>query len=135
MSVWTKGILSIMVAASVGFGWNYVWTKSNHYTGRLYESSTLTAEAEGAHGLSLRTDKKGEAAPFKVYAKQKLYRYAQPTFTASQRVQVYPQEAKAHAPVFTVVGKARSSNGVARYKLNDGTYITADQQYVQAVGE
>ncbi|EHO49714.1 hypothetical protein HMPREF9104_02426 [Lentilactobacillus kisonensis F0435] len=34
------------------------------------------------------------------------------------------------APTFTVVAKAKSANGAARYKLSDGTYITANKKYV-----
>jgi len=67
--------------------------------------------------------------PFKVYGKQKLYRYSHATFTNNRRVQAHAKKVKAHAPVFTVVGKTTSKNGAARYKLDDGTHITAKSNY------
>ncbi|MFD1454953.1 DUF5776 domain-containing protein [Levilactobacillus lanxiensis] len=68
--------------------------------------------------------------PFKVYGKQKLYRYSHANFTNKRRVQAHAKKVKAHAPVFTVVGKTTASNGAARYKLSDGTHITASDKYV-----
>ncbi|WP_204120013.1 DUF5776 domain-containing protein [Levilactobacillus wangkuiensis] len=68
--------------------------------------------------------------PFKVYGKQKLYRYSHANFTNKRRVQAHAKKVKAHAPVFTVVGKTTASNGAARYKLSDGTHITASSKYV-----
>lgn len=68
--------------------------------------------------------------PFKVYGKQKLYRYSHANFTNKRRVQAHAKKVKAHAPVFTVVGTTTSSNGAARYQLSDGTHITASSKYV-----
>ncbi|WP_135368582.1 DUF5776 domain-containing protein [Levilactobacillus suantsaiihabitans] len=69
-------------------------------------------------------------SPFKVYGKKKLYRYSHATFTNNRRVQTHAKKVKAHAPVFTVVGKTTSKTGAARYVLNDGTHITAKADYV-----
>lgn len=67
---------------------------------------------------------------FKVYAKKSLYRYKSVNFTKNNRVKKYVVKSRTTAPTFTVVGKAKSANGAARYKLSDGTYITANKQYV-----
>ncbi|WP_125583511.1 DUF5776 domain-containing protein [Levilactobacillus cerevisiae] len=68
--------------------------------------------------------------PFKVYGKQRLYRYSHATFTNNRRVQTHAKKTKAYAPVMTVVGTTQSNNGVARYTLDDGTHITANSDYV-----
>lgn len=68
--------------------------------------------------------------PFKIYGKQKLYRYTNPTFQNHQRVQAHAKKTRAHAPVFTVVKKTTSKNGAARYQLSDGSHVTANSKYV-----
>ncbi|WP_125683550.1 DUF5776 domain-containing protein [Levilactobacillus yonginensis] len=68
--------------------------------------------------------------PFKIYGKQKLYRYTNPTFQNHQRVQGHAKKTRAHAPVFTVVKKTTSKNGAARYQLSDGSHVTANSKYV-----
>lgn len=68
--------------------------------------------------------------PFKIYGKQKLYRYTNPTFQNHQRVQTHAKKTRAHAPVFTVVKKTTSKNGAARYQLSDGSHVTANSKYV-----
>ncbi|WP_261809639.1 DUF5776 domain-containing protein [Levilactobacillus humaensis] len=67
---------------------------------------------------------------FKVYGKQKFYRYKNVDFKKSERVQKYVKKPRIYAPVFTVVGTATSKAGNPRYKLSDGTYITAKSDYV-----
>lgn len=76
------------------------------------------------------TEQPAEFQPFAVYGKQKLYRYSRPTFTHATRLQGYAKKAKAYAPQFKVVGTAQSTQGRLRYRLDDGTYITARPEYV-----
>ncbi|MFD1454951.1 DUF5776 domain-containing protein [Levilactobacillus lanxiensis] len=99
-----------------------------------------TETATGNSTDNENTDKKSDnnnvtaapkpVTPFKVYGKQKLYRYSHANFTNKRRVQAHAKKVKAHAPVFTVVGTTTSSNGAARYQLSDGTHITANSKYV-----
>lgn len=67
---------------------------------------------------------------FKVYAKRGLNRYRNADFKRSERVQGYAKKAKAYAPIFSVVKTVTSKAGNQRYELADGTYITANADYV-----
>ncbi|KRN97671.1 hypothetical protein IV54_GL001247 [Levilactobacillus paucivorans] len=70
------------------------------------------------------------SSSFKVYGKQKLYRYKNVDFKKNERVQKYVKKPRIYAPIFKVVGTATSKAGNPRYKLSDGTYITAKSAYV-----
>lgn len=68
--------------------------------------------------------------PFNVYSKQKFYSYKNVDYKKNERVKGYAKKVRAHAPVFTAVAKATSKAGNPRYKLADGTYISAKNEYV-----
>ncbi|MGX6428503.1 MucBP domain-containing protein [Levilactobacillus yonginensis] len=68
--------------------------------------------------------------PFMIYAKQGLYRYAKPTFKASQRVAHVKDLPRIKAKTFKVVGTTKSAQGRTRYQLADGTYVTAKTNFV-----
>ncbi|KRN01938.1 hypothetical protein FD13_GL000390 [Levilactobacillus senmaizukei DSM 21775 = NBRC 103853] len=68
--------------------------------------------------------------PFKVYGKRGLYRYQNPDFNKSERLQGYAKKSKTYAPIFTVVKTVKNKAGLARYQLSDGSYITANPDYV-----
>ncbi|WP_125572672.1 DUF5776 domain-containing protein [Levilactobacillus huananensis] len=72
----------------------------------------------------------GSFVPFQVYAKQKIYRYQHIDFKKGERVQGYVKKPRIYAPVFKVVGTATSKAGNPRYKLSDGTYITAKESHI-----
>ncbi|WP_125573115.1 DUF5776 domain-containing protein [Levilactobacillus huananensis] len=74
-----------------------------------------------------------ERSSFQVYGKQTFYRYQNVDFKKSERIQKYDKKPRIYAPVFTVVGTATSRAGNPRYKLSDGTYITAKSAYVGAL--
>ncbi len=67
---------------------------------------------------------------FRVYGKQKLYRYQHVDFKKSERIRKYATKPSAYAPVFTVVNTTQSKAGNPRYELSDGSYITAKSAYV-----
>ncbi|KRL94270.1 MucBP domain-containing protein [Levilactobacillus hammesii] len=76
---------------------------------------------------------KAKAAAFKsfrIYGKQGLYRYAKPTFKRSQRLAHVKYLPRIRAKIFRVVGTATSSQGRLRYRLADGSYVTARADYV-----
>jgi len=91
------------------------------------DKNTETSSSDNSNNVTA-TPK--SVTPFKVYGKQKLYRYSHANFTNKRRVQAHAKKVKAHAPMFTVVGMTTSSNGAARYQLSDGTHITANSKYV-----
>lgn len=91
------------------------------------ESGTVTAAASDS---SSTADQAMPAKIFKVYGKQRLYRYRQADFKQSDRIQGYAKKVIAYAPVFTVVKTVKSSQGTPRYELADGSYITANPAYV-----
>lgn len=68
--------------------------------------------------------------PVKIYTKKTLYTYKASTFRQHQRIKRYVKKARAYSPIFKVVGTARSVNGVLRYQLANGTYVTANANYV-----
>lgn len=68
--------------------------------------------------------------PFKVIAKKAIYRYDSATFKRSNRIKAYAKQPITKAPIFTVVATAKSTNGSLRYKLRDGSYITAKSSHV-----
>lgn len=68
--------------------------------------------------------------PFMIYTKQALYRYAKPTFKGKGRLKFYRRYSRQTAPTFKVVGVKRSANGRLRYKLADGSYVTARKAFV-----
>lgn len=96
-------------------------------TGSTTTGTNTTSTSDSSSSVA---DELSPITPFKVYGKQALYRYNTPTFKKSQRINRYAKKAKAYAPVFKVVDTAKSANGVLRYKLADGTYITANPDYV-----
>lgn len=68
--------------------------------------------------------------PFMIYTKQALYRYTKPTFNTKQRVKHYRRYTRQTAPTFKVVGVKRSANGRLRYKLANGSFVTARKAFV-----
>ncbi|WP_261809638.1 DUF5776 domain-containing protein [Levilactobacillus humaensis] len=66
----------------------------------------------------------------KVYGKQNFYTYKNVDFKKSERIHHYLKKPRTYAPVLDVVGRAESQNGNPRYKLRDGSYITAKKAYV-----
>lgn len=67
--------------------------------------------------------------PFMIYLKQALNRYLQPTFKESQIKKSYRKYTRQTAPTFKVVGVTKSANGNLRYKLANGTYVTARKDF------
>lgn len=68
--------------------------------------------------------------PFMIYAKRALYQYPSATFKASQRQQFHRHQPRIKADTFKVVGTAKSTAGRLRYYLSDGSYVTANPDYV-----
>lgn len=66
----------------------------------------------------------------KVYGRQNLYTYKSVNFKKSERIHHYLKKPRTYAPVFDVVDRAESRHGNPRYKLRDGSYITAKKAYV-----
>lgn len=92
-------------------------------TGRFTSSAQdVTYVYEPAQGTAIR--------PFMIYAKRGLYHYASPTFTRTQRLSFVKQQPRVKAATFKVVDTATSTTGKLRYRLADGTYITANPNFV-----
>ncbi|QCZ42895.1 DUF5776 domain-containing protein [Levilactobacillus brevis] len=98
-----------------------------------YKSNPTTPTATESSASSSTADEATTFTPFKIYGKRALYTYKNATFKKNQRVSHYAQKAKAYAPIFEVVGTAKSTSGHLRYKLADGTYVTANADYVGAL--
>lgn len=71
-----------------------------------------------------------EFSPFMIYAKRGFYRYAHPTFKVNERLAHVKKQPRIKAKTFKVVGIARSSQGRLRYRLANGSYVTAKATYV-----
>lgn len=67
---------------------------------------------------------------FKIYNKRAVYRYRNVNFKKNQRIKGYKKAPRYKAATFKVVGKTYSKAGNVRYKLSDGSYITANHKYV-----
>jgi len=64
-----------------------------------------------------------------IYLKQGLNRYTQPTFKQNKVRKHYRKYTRQTAPTFKVVGVAKSANGHLRYKLANGTFVTARKAF------
>lgn len=98
-----------------------------------YKVNPTTPTATESSASSSTADEATTFTPFKIYGKRALYTYKNATFKKNQRVSHYAQKSKAYAPIFEVVGTAKSTSGHLRYKLADGTYVTANADYVGAL--
>ncbi|CAM2909250.1 DUF5776 domain-containing protein [Levilactobacillus brevis] len=98
-----------------------------------YKANPTTPTATESSASSSTADEAPTFTPFKIYGKRALYTYKNATFKKNQRVSHYAQKSKAYAPIFEVVGTARSTSGHLRYKLAGGTYVTANADYVGAL--
>lgn len=98
-----------------------------------YKANPTTTTTTESSASSSTADEATTFTPFKIYGKRALYTYKNATFKKNQRVSHYAQKAKAYAPIFEVVGTAKSASGNLRYKLADGTYVTANADYVGAL--
>ncbi|WP_203630271.1 bacterial Ig-like domain-containing protein, partial [Lentilactobacillus fungorum] len=67
---------------------------------------------------------------FMIYNKRAVYRYKSTVFTKKNRIKGYKKAPRYKASTFKVVAKVTNKNGHARYKLSDGSYITANSKYV-----
>ncbi|MDH5105277.1 DUF5776 domain-containing protein [Lentilactobacillus diolivorans] len=103
-------------------------SSSSSSTGTTDTNQPSTGSTTGDSGLASTSVKK--VKPFKVMAKKAIYRYSKVNFSTKNRIKYYPQKSRTKAPVFTVVGTAKSSSGVDRYQLKGGSYITANSAYV-----
>ncbi|WP_233758809.1 DUF5776 domain-containing protein [Levilactobacillus brevis] len=95
-----------------------------------YKANPTTPPTTESSASSSTADEATTFTPFKIYGKRALYTYKNATFKKNQRVSHFAQKAKAYAPIFEVVGTAKSTSGNLRYKLTDGTYVTANTDYV-----
>lgn len=68
--------------------------------------------------------------PFWLYLKKSAYLYNSATFHKSNRIKKYHVSSRVFGPTFKVVATAKSVNGVLKYKLSTGYYITANPKYV-----
>lgn len=92
-------------------------------TGRFTSSAQdVTYVYKTTQGTAIR--------PFMIYAKRGLYHYASPTFTRAQRLTFVKQQPRVTAATFKVVDTATSTTGKLRYRLADGTYVTANPNFV-----
>lgn len=91
---------------------------------KVFYQKNPSASSSSETGDSVRN------SSFKVYGKQKFYRYKNVDFKKNERIQKYVKKPRIYAPIFKVVGTATSKAGNPRYKLSDGTYITAKSDYV-----
>lgn len=98
-----------------------------------YKANPTTPPTTESSASSSTADEATTFTPFKIYGKRALYTYKNATFKKNQRVSHYAQKSKAYAPIFEVVGTAKSTSGHLRYKLADGTYVTANADYVGAL--
>ncbi|MDM5045720.1 DUF5776 domain-containing protein [Levilactobacillus brevis] len=98
-----------------------------------YKANPTTPTATESSASSSTADEATTFTPFKIYGKRALYTYKNATFKKNQRVSHYAQKSKAYAPIFEVVGTVKSTSGHLRYKLADGTYVTANADYVGAL--
>ncbi|EHO53130.1 DUF5776 domain-containing protein [Lentilactobacillus kisonensis] len=85
-------------------------------------SSTSTSSTNSSSNSqpAKPTSEVTKVKPFMAYAKRAVYKYDQVTFTRSAR-----ESKVAKGTAMKVVAIAKSANGVKRYKLSDGTYVTA----------
>ncbi|MCW3777706.1 leucine-rich repeat domain-containing protein [Levilactobacillus namurensis] len=67
--------------------------------------------------------------PFMIYLKRALNRYLRATFKRNQIQQHYRQYSRQTAPTFKVVGTQHSSQGRLRYRLSDGSFVTARKAF------
>ena len=95
-------------------------------------SSAATTNSSSAQSSTTPTSNANQAAfkPFKIYVKHSLYAYRNPTFKISQRIKHYVKRPRVKAQALTVVSTARSKQGLLRYQLANGTYITAQPGFV-----
>ncbi|WP_304057164.1 DUF5776 domain-containing protein [Levilactobacillus namurensis] len=95
-------------------------------------SATTTSSSSAQSSTTTPSSNANQAAfkPFKLYVKHNLYAYRHPTFKTSQRVKHYVKRPRVKAQALTVVGTARSKQGLLRYQLANGTYITAQPGFV-----
>ncbi|MDT7013658.1 DUF5776 domain-containing protein [Levilactobacillus namurensis] len=95
-------------------------------------SSVTTTSSSSAQSSTTPSSNANQATfkPFKLYVKHNLYAYRHPTFKTSQRVKHYVKRPRVKAQTLTVVGTARSKQGLLRYQLANGTYITAQPRFV-----
>ena len=95
-------------------------------------SATTTNSSSSQSSTATPSSNANQATfkPFKLYVKHNLYAYRHPTFKANQRVKHYVKRPRVKAQTLTVVGTARSKQGLLRYQLANGTYITAQPRFV-----
>lgn len=95
-------------------------------------SATTTNSSSSQSSTATPSSNANQATfkPFKLYVKHNLYAYRHPTFKTSQRVKHYVKRPRVKAQTLTVVGTARSKQGLLRYQLTNGTYITAQPRFV-----
>ncbi|KRO04870.1 hypothetical protein IV54_GL000759 [Levilactobacillus paucivorans] len=111
---------------------------ANSVTFDKSDDSTKNSDSIKEQPVTITYTKNSSPAPsspntsqsFRVYGKQKLYRYQHVDFKKSERIRKYATKPSAYAPVFTVVNTTQSKAGNPRYQLSDGSYITAKSAYV-----
>ncbi|EEI72077.1 DUF5776 domain-containing protein [Lentilactobacillus hilgardii] len=102
-------------------------TSSSSSSTEASSSSNVTESSSSTTTPEASTTKK--VTPFKIIAKKALYRYNSTTFSKANRIKGYAKKSITKAPVFKVVGTAKSANGALRYQLSDGSYVTAKAGY------
>ncbi|GHP13753.1 hypothetical protein YK48G_11780 [Lentilactobacillus fungorum] len=118
---------------------NNTGTDTNSSTSSSTSSSATTPSSTSQSGATSTSQEPSTSQIGKaVYATQKIYMYKNPTFKKSERVASFAKKPRLNRPMFVVTGTAKSSNGVARYKVrnvetNKTGYITANANFVSNV--
>ncbi|GHP14795.1 surface protein [Lentilactobacillus fungorum] len=122
-----------------GGGSNGIVTPSSNTSSSSTSSSATTPSSTSQSGATSTSQEPSTSQIGKaVYATQKIYMYQNPTFKKSERVASFAKKPRLNRPMFVVTGTAKSSNGVARYKVrnvetNKTGYITANANFVSNV--
>ncbi|MCI2019682.1 MAG: DUF5776 domain-containing protein [Lentilactobacillus buchneri] len=104
-------------------------TSSSSSSTEASSSSNVTESSSSTTTTTPEASTTKKVTPFKIIAKKALYRYNSTTFSKANRIKGYAKESITKAPVFKVVGTAKSANGALRYQLSDGSYVTAKAGY------
>lgn len=100
-------------------------TSSNPSASASSSSTTSSSTTQKPTRPSLK-----KVTPFKVMVVKPIYEYRTSTFKKQNRVKYVPRKNRVKASVFEVVAIETNRNGLKRYKLSNGRYITANSKYV-----
>jgi hypothetical protein len=110
--------------------YNYLYGNSDTGYGYISNSESANNNINSNNAVDGYTKLDGIKTPFMIYVKQALFEHNSPNFSEDNAIREESSNEIFDAPELEVVAVYRGKDGLLRFKLKNGRYVTASPKYV-----